>query len=152
MCDLVMLSTNNLRNLDKTPKLSSKYIGPFKIIKKISDVVYELELPIDMNIHPSFHISKLKKYNKNDDELFPNRAVDVEVNRPGPETIINGKEAYEVEKIIDKRLVRRGREKYPKPEYLVKWKGYSTHEATWKREKELSMSKKLIQEYEDAHP
>ena len=150
--DLVMLSTNNLRNLDKTPKLSSKYIGPFKIIKKISDVVYELELPTDMNIHPSFHISKLKKYNKNDDKLFPNRAVDVSVSRPGPETIINGKEAYEVEKIIDKRLVKRGREKYPKPEYLVKWKGYSTHEATWKREKELTMSKKLIQEYEDQHP
>src|SRR5215208_3898584 len=71
--DLVMLSTNHLRNLDKTPKLSSKYIGPFKIIKRISDVVYELELPTDMNIHPSFHISKLKKYNKNDDKLFPNR-------------------------------------------------------------------------------
>ena len=150
--NLVMLSTNNLRNLDKTPKLSSKYIGPFKIIKKISDVVYELELPTDMNIHPSFHISKLKKYNKNDDKLFPNRAVDVSVSRPGPETIINGKEVYEVEKIIDKRLVKRGREKYPKPEYLVKWKGYSTHEATWKREKELTMSKKLIQEYEDQHP
>jgi hypothetical protein len=152
-----MLSTNNLRNLDKTPKLSSKYIGPFKIIRKISDVVYELELPSDMNIHSSFHISKLKKYNVSDDKLFPNRVSDESVsvnynNRPGPETIINGKEAYEVEKIIDKRLVKRGREKYPKPEYLVKWKGYSTHEATWKREKELSMSKKLIQEYEDTHP
>ena len=108
--DLVMLSTNNLRNLDKTPKLSSKYIGPFKIKKKISDVVYELDLPTDMNIHPSFHISKLKKYNVNDDELFPNRIVDDEVRRPGPERIIDGKEAYEVEKIIDKRLVKRGRE------------------------------------------
>jgi hypothetical protein len=150
--DLVMLSTNNLKNLDKTPKLSSKYIGPFKIKNKISDVVYELELPTDMNIHSTFHISKLKKYNVNDDKLFPNRVVDVEVRRPGPETIINGKEAYEVEKIIGKRLVKRGRERYPKPEYLVKWKGYSTHEATWKREKELLFAKKLIQEYENENP
>ena len=94
---------------------------------------------------------KLKKYNKNDDKLFPNRVYE-QISRPKPDRIINGEEAYEVEKIIGKRLVKKGREKYPKPEYLVKWKGYSTHEATWKREKDLKFAKKLIQEYEDAHP
>jgi hypothetical protein len=149
--DLVMLSTTNLKNLDKVPKLSQKYIGPFKIKKKISGVVYELELPSDMKIHSSFHISKLKKYNKNDVSLFPNR-VSQSISRPGPERIIDGEEAYEVEKIIGKRLTKRGREKYPKPEYLIKWKGYSTHEATWKRETQLKFAKKLIQEYEDANP
>lgn len=149
--DLVMLSTTNLKNLDKVPKLSQKYIGPFKIVKKISDVVYELEIPSDMNIHSSFHVSKLKRYNKNDIVSFPNRLSE-SISRPGPERIIDGEEAFEVEKIIAKRLKKQGREKYPKPEYLVKWKGYSTHEATWKRENQLKFAKKLIQEYEDANP
>lgn len=149
--DSVMLSTANLKNLDKVPKLSSKFIGPFRITKKISDVVYQLELPSDMNIHPTFHVSKLKKYNKNDASMFPTRASEP-VPRPGPERVIDGEAAYEVECIIDKRLTKRGRQKYPTPEYLVKWKGYSMHEASWRPESKLRFCKKLIQDYEDAHP
>ncbi len=54
--DQVMLSTEHLKLKvpGQTPKLLSKFIGPFKITKVISNTAYELDLPHSMRIHPSF--------------------------------------------------------------------------------------------------
>ncbi|WMV20385.1 hypothetical protein MTR67_013770 [Solanum verrucosum] len=46
----------------KKGKLSPRYIGPYRIAKKIGNVAYELELPQELaTVHPVFHISMLKK-------------------------------------------------------------------------------------------
>ncbi|WMV19392.1 hypothetical protein MTR67_012777 [Solanum verrucosum] len=46
----------------KKGKLSPRYIGPYRIYKRIGNVAYELELPPELAaIHPVFHISMLKK-------------------------------------------------------------------------------------------
>lgn len=49
-------------------KLSKRYFGPFKIIRLIGAVAYELDLPSDSRVHPVFHVSLLRRYRSNREE------------------------------------------------------------------------------------
>lgn len=47
----------------KKGKLSSRYIEPFEILKRVGSVAYELALPPELShVHKFFHISMLQKY------------------------------------------------------------------------------------------
>ena len=46
---------------NKTKKLKPCFYGPYKVIKRIGEVAYELELPSYSQIHNVFHVSRLKK-------------------------------------------------------------------------------------------
>lgn len=70
--DRVRLTTQFLRLKDQPcKKFRDRYIGPFTITSKISDVVYRLALPSTMKCHPVFHISKLLPATS--DTLHPDR-------------------------------------------------------------------------------
>jgi len=60
--DQVWLEGKNLRLPYQATKLAPKRYGPFKIIKEISPVAYQLALPLTWKIHDTFHASLLSPY------------------------------------------------------------------------------------------
>ena len=43
--------------MEKKEKLSPRYVGPYKILKRVDKVTYALELPAELAaVHPVFHI------------------------------------------------------------------------------------------------
>ena len=108
--DKVLLSAQYINNpVDRnrpTKKLTPRYLEPYTISAVISPTAYKLELPTTLRIHPVFHISKLKLYNETEDFL---RAT-----LPPPITLPDNSKEYEVETILDKRILK------GKTQYLVK--------------------------------
>ncbi|KAI2646334.1 Transposon Tf2-9 polyprotein [Labeo rohita] len=55
----VWLSTQDIKLRLPSRKLSPRYVGPFKILRRINEVTYQLELPANYRISPSFHVKEL---------------------------------------------------------------------------------------------
>jgi hypothetical protein len=120
-----------------TPKFMSKFAGPFPIVERVFKDVYKLELPPEIKVHPTFHVSLLKPFKE--DTLWPDRK---QVIRPPPELVGEHLE-YEVEGILKSRnLKNKGKE------YLVKWRGYHEKEATWVAAKDMVNAKELVENFE----
>nr|GEZ11589.1 putative reverse transcriptase domain-containing protein [Tanacetum cinerariifolium] len=46
----------------KQGKLNPRYVGPFKVLERVRDVAYKLDLPEELSrVHNMFHVSNLKK-------------------------------------------------------------------------------------------
>ena len=140
--DEVLLSTAHLKlqgGGDRTAKFAYKYIGPFKIKRVVNSNAYELELPRQLQIHPVLNVSRLKAYHDGREE-FPLRArADT---RPPPAATSSDGDEYEVESILAKRGSG------ARTEYLVRWRGWPTWEATWERRSNLAGATDAVDAFE----
>jgi hypothetical protein len=143
--DKVLLSTAEIKligtkELNRSVKFESKFIGPFVISEVKNRNAYRLELPDKFKIHPVVNISRLKKWNDGSDQ-FPSR--EVEEWRPSGEVVrdANGELEWEVERILAEKGGAR------KKHYLVKWKGYPMWESTWEREENLENAKAEMRKF-----
>ena len=100
-------------------KLSPRYCGPFKVLKRIGEYAYKLELLDHVRVHSVFHVSLLKPFVP-DTFLWLNDFIP-----------IDDTSSFVVcpKCLIDTRVKQlRGREIQ---DYLVKWVSYPVEEATW---------------------
>ena len=96
--DQVLLSTSGLNlKLAGTKKLWPKFVGPLKVLERIGDVAYKLQLTPTLRFHDVFHVSLLKRYH-----------TDGRTPLPPPADIIDDELEWEVERILEHRLVKRG--------------------------------------------
>jgi len=129
--DKVLLSTKNLpMRKGFSKKLLPRFIGPFTVTRVINEVSAQLDLPMGLRWHNVFHASLLRHYK----DGGPIKAA------PIPE-IIDGELEWEVEKILDHRSGRPGKE------YLIRWKGFTADEDTWEPEINLKNAPVLLKNY-----
>src|SRR5687767_15435423 len=65
----------------KKGKLSPRYFGPYKILRRVGRVAYELDLPNDLAmVHPVFHVSMLRKFIGDENTIVPLQDLQIEEN------------------------------------------------------------------------
>jgi hypothetical protein len=125
--DMVYLKMQPYREtalgLRNSLKLSSKYYGPFRVMKKVGQVSYQLQLPEGTLLHDVFHVNQLKKH------LGP-KAVP---NSTLPLVTDDGKIKVAPRAVLQYRQIPRRAGSYdiPVAQWLVHWENLSPEEATW---------------------
>jgi len=97
--DLVLLSTKDLKWQIKgrrSEKLTERFVGPYKIKGIISSNAVELKLPKSIRIHPVVNVSRVRLYKPQ---------VEGQKKAPPKPVIIEREEEFEVEKILNKKIV-----------------------------------------------
>ncbi|XP_070054336.1 uncharacterized protein [Nicotiana tomentosiformis] len=79
--DWVFLKVSPMKGImrfGKKGKLSPGYVGPYRIIQRIGQVAYKLELLPEMSlVHPVFHVSMLKKVVEDSSAIMPVETIEV---------------------------------------------------------------------------
>jgi hypothetical protein len=118
-----------LRHFKVRGKLTPRFIGPFKILKKRGEVAYQLELPPQLSdVHDVFHISQLKKCLRVPEEQLPMEDLNAKEHLSYQEYLV---------KILDtsERVTRNKRIKM----CMVQCSHHTEEEATWEREEVLQV-------------
>jgi hypothetical protein len=125
--DMVMLKVSPWKGIirfGKRGKLSPRFIGPFKVLERVNQQAYRLELPPELDgIHNTFHVCYLRKCLAEEKSVIPIEDISVDPKKKmvdEPVEIIGRKQKKLRNKLID--LV------------LIKWKHNNGESLTWETE------------------
>ena len=124
-------------NASITKKLGQQYAGPFKVLRKVGNLAYELDIPTHWRVHPVFSIAMLEPMPSGPDPY--GRPVPDQPGSIHVEGDTATHKSWAVERIVDKRG----------DSYLVRWKGWDPSHDQWRSKRQLGNASELIKEYED---
>ncbi|XP_056688567.1 uncharacterized protein [Spinacia oleracea] len=116
--------TKGVMRFGQTGKLSPRYIGPYEILERVSEVAYRLALPTDLEkVHNVFHVSMLRKYVPDPSHVISHEPLALRNDLTYEEKPIE---------ILDRREKRLRNKVIPMVKGL--WANHLTSEATWEVE------------------
>ncbi len=131
----IWLFIKNIQTNRSSKKLDHKMLESFKILKKRRNF-YKLDLSNEINIHSIFHISLLRK---NLEEFLSKQLI-----LSSSWIVIDDEQEFDVENIIDSRLVERTINK--KLQYKIKWIEHS-FDRKWYSVENFDHSKEIVVDY-----
>jgi hypothetical protein len=115
-------------------KLKPRFYGPYRIMRRVGEVAYKLELPEGSKIHNMFHVSCLKKamgqFINTSEELPP-------LDEEGQLELVPEELLEFRERKLRSRVIR---------ECLIRWRGLPVEDATWESEQVLQHPRLVLLE------
>ncbi|GJV73957.1 putative reverse transcriptase domain-containing protein [Tanacetum coccineum] len=108
----------------KRGKLNPWYVGPYKVLEKVGEVAYKLELPEELGrVHNTFHVSNLKKWYADEPLVIPLDGLHFDDKLKFVEELVE---------IMDREVKQLKRSRIPLVK--VRWNSRRGLEFTWERE------------------
>ncbi|XP_071906072.1 uncharacterized protein [Coffea arabica] len=119
-------------------KLQPRFVGPYKIIQRVGNVAYKLELPPSLSrIHNVFHVSMLKKYHPDPSHVLQPENIEIDETLTYEERPV---------KLLDRKVKELRNKQIPLVKVL--WKNHGVEEATWEVEETIRENRSLEEHLE----
>jgi hypothetical protein len=121
--DLVFVKLRPYRQISVAGRrVHKRYYGPYKLIKAIGEVAFQLELPLTSKIHPVFHVSQLKP-------CFGNNAAALDL----PPTTEDNHPIIQPLSVLDWKYD----DETTEWQVLIQWEGLFPEDSTWESYPEI---------------
>lgn len=143
-----MLNMKNYKTGRPSAKLEPRWEGPFKVTKASSHAV-TLQLPANMRIFNTFHVSLVRPY-RGEDGIPGQEDTERDVRANRGRVVTRTDDGEEVVEFRFEDILDYGKADNGRWQYLIKWEGHDR--PTWQPATDLRGCDDAIWAFHDAHP